>query len=997
MQEYNPKEIEPKWQQYWEENNTFEAEEDEDKEKFYSLIEFPYPSGSGLHVGHPRPFTGMDVISRKKRMEGKNVLYPIGFDAFGLPTENYAIKVGRPPQEITEENIENFTRQLKSLGFSFDWSRTVNTTNPDYYKWTQWIFLQFYKHGLAYKKNEPINWCPDCKIGLANEEVVNGNCERCGHEVVKKDKEQWMLAITEYADSLLDGLDDVDYIERAKKQQRNWIGKSEGARINFPIAGINYDLEVFTTRPDTIFGATYMVVAPEHDLLEDLQAKIENWEEVEEYVKQAKTKSDLERTDLQDEKTGRKLEGVQAINPATGESVPIYVADYVLMNYGSGAIMAVPAHDERDREFAKKYNLEIREVVEGDSEEDEVFSDEGVAVNSEFLDDLKTPQAKEEIINWLEENNLGKRDTNYQLRDWVFSRQRYWGEPVPLVHCEDCEQRDQKALIIHGFEATGESNWFPWMKEKLQQEGFEVFVPTMTKNESPTIESWIEELKPYIEEMGKDDVIIGHSLGARAALYLLKETEQEIGHYYSIAGAIGDYSDRDWKELEEKWQNSDIDALREFEDRDIDWGKIDKLVYSKNVVLSEDDPFIRKETYDLPEGWHFQTVKNKGHFLQKEAEDLFEVIKNSKNTGWIPLPEEELPLELPEVEEYEPTDTGESPLAKIEDWIKTECPRCGGEAERETDVMPNWAGSSWYFLRYMDPNNNGRFVSEEALDYWSPVDWYNGGMEHTTLHLLYSRFWNQFLYNCGYVSEKEPYKKRTSHGMILAEGGEKMSKSKGNVVNPDDVVDEYGADAVRTYIMFMGPFEQDAEWSEDGLKGVRRFLDRVWRLQSKVSDSVPDEDKADANKHIHQAIKKSDEDIEEMGFNTAIAGMMECVNELNKLEGIIEDQYKKLVKILSPFAPHMCEEIWQEVFGKSDSVSDASWPEYNEEYLQEETIEIAVQINGKVRDEVDIPADADEDQVREIIMDREQVQKYVEDKEVKKFIYVEGNLVSIVV
>lgn len=1004
MNKHKPDEIEPKWQQYWEENDTFSTEEDTDKEKFYSLIEFPYPSGSGLHVGHPRPFTGMDVISRKRRMEGENVLFPIGFDSFGLPTENYAIKVGRPPQEITDENIANFKRQLKSLGFSFDWSREVNTSDPDYYKWTQWIFLQLYKHGLAYKKNEPINWCPDCSIGLANEEVIDGKCERCDGKVEKRDVKQWMLSITDYAEDLLDGLDEVDYIEQAKTQQRNWIGKSEGARINFPIAGLNYDLEVFTTRPDTIFGATYMVVAPEHELLDDLQDKIKNWSEVKDYIDEAKTKSDLEREELQDEKTGKKLVGIEAVNPASGEPIPIYVADYVLNDTGTGAIMAVPAHDERDYEFAKKFNIDIREVVKPVSEnsedaESKVFSDEGVNINSDFLNGLKTQQAQEKMVQWLEENNLGQADVNYQLNDWVFSRQRYWGEPIPLVHCENCKQEDQDVLIIHGFEADGDSNWFPWLEEKLQTEGFgEIYRPSISANESPDIETWMKELKPYVEKLDENDVVIGHSLGARAALYLLEETEQEISHFYSVAGAIGEMSDRDWQDLEEQWSDSDIEALKKFESRAINWKKIDDLVYSKNAILSEDDPFIDQEMYDLPRGWHFRVWSGHGHFLQEKNEDLFEEVRQAKNNGWVPLPKEELPLELPELEDYEPSDKpGESPLSKVQDWVQTECPRCGSEAERETDVMPNWAGSSWYFLRYTDPKNNQEFASSEAMNYWTPVDWYNGGMEHTTLHLLYSRFWNQFLYDAGHVPTKEPYQKRTSHGMILAEGGEKMSKSKGNVVNPDEVVEEYGADAVRTYIMFMGPFDQDAEWSEDGLKGVRRFLDRVWRLQDKISEGLSEEDEQTANKEVHRTVKKATEDIEEMGFNTAIAQMMECVNALNKLDGIYQRHYEKLVKILSPFAPHMCEQLNQEVLNNEPSVTFSEWPEYKEDYLHKDTIEIAVQINGNVRNEVEIPADADEDQVREIVMKRKQVQEYVESKEIKKFIYVEGNLVSIVV
>ncbi len=568
-----------------------------------------------------------------------------------------------------------------------------------------------------------------------------------------------------------------------------------------------------------------------------------------------------------------------------------------------------------------------------------------------------------------------------------------------MVHCDECEQKKPKALIIHGFEATGDSNWFPWMEEKLKESGFgEVYRPTISTNDNPDIENWMEELKSYIEKLDENDVIIGHSLGARAALYLLEETEQELSHFYSVAGAIGEIKDRDWKKLEKEWSNSNIEALKNFVSRDIDWEKIDDLVYSKNVILSKDDPYIDKEMYNLPKGWYLRVWEGHGHFLQEENEKLLGHFKTAKSNGWNPIPEEELPLELPELEDYEPSDkAGESPLSKVEDWVKTECPRCGAEAEKETDVMPNWAGSSWYFLRYTNPSNDEEFVSDEAMDYWMPVDWYNGGMEHTTLHLLYSRFWNQFMYDAGLVPTKEPYQKRTSHGMILAEGGEKMSKSKGNVVNPDEVVEEYGADAVRTYIMFMGPFDQDAEWSEDGLKGVRRFLERVWRLKDSIAEDLDRGEEEIANKEVHKAVKKATEDIEEMGFNTAIAQMMECVNALNKLDGVLERHYRKLIKILSPFAPHMCEELWQEVLEEEPSISFSNWPEYKDEYLQKDKIQIAVQINGEVRDEIEVPADAKEDEVREKVMDREQVQKYIEDKEIKKFIYVEGNLVSIVV
>ncbi|MDD2657005.1 MAG: leucine--tRNA ligase [Patescibacteria group bacterium] len=842
MNKYNPSEIEPKWQKYWEDNKSFCAEDSSDKPKFYPLIEFPYPSGAGLHVGHPRPYTGMDIVARKKRMEGFNVLYPIGFDAFGLPTENYAIKTGRPPAEVTSENIANFTRQIKSLGISFDWSRVVDTTDPKYYKWTQWIFLQLFKHGLAYKKNMPINWCTSCKIGLANEEVVDGKCERCGGEVEKRDKYQWMLAITKYADKLLSGLEDVDYIERAKVQQQNWIGKSEGASVFFNIKDCEEKIEVFTTRPDTLFGATYMVLSPEHNLVEKLKDKISNFADVEDYINKAKLKSDLERTELQKEKTGVELQGIKAINPVNMQEIPVFVADYVLATYGTGAIMAVPAHDERDYEFAKKYNLSIQKVVlppaihslyrnaddiaagapSSIRVEADCFPGEGTSVNSGFLNGLETKEAKAKMIAWLEEKNIGKKQINFKLRDWVFSRQRYWGEPIPLVYCEKCAS------------------------------------------------------------------------------------------------------------------------------------------------------------------------ENKGG--------------NEQNPGWFAIAESELPLELPQVEKYEPTDTGESPLSQIPEWVKTTCPNCGGEAKRETDTMPNWAGSSWYFLRYIDPNNDTEFASQEKLKYWMSVDWYNGGMEHTVLHLLYSRFWNEFLYDIGLVPTSEPYKKRTSHGMILAKGGEKMSKSKGNVVNPDDVVVEFGADTLRTYIMFMGPFDQAVEWDTNGLVGVKRFLDRVWNLQEKINNEergtlqnggqAGNEERVE--KLIHQAIKKVSDDIDNMRFNTAVAKLMELSNEVSKAPFITKEDYLEIIKLLSPFAPHMAEELWA-MYGNGQGISTQKWPEYDEAKIKEDVITIVVQVNGKVRDSLDVPVDISEEDIKNKALALENVQKWLEGKEPKKVIYVKGRLVSVVV
>lgn len=799
---YNPHEIEPKWQDFWEREGTFRTSDDYTKPKFYALIEFPYPSGEGLHVGHPRPYTALDIVARKRRMEGYNVLYPIGWDAFGLPTENFAIKNKVHPREVTERNIARFKEQLKSLGFSFDWSREVDTTDPNYFKWTQWIFLRLFEHGLAYKDEMPINWCPSCKVGLANEEVVNGGCERCGAEVETRVKNQWMLRITKYADRLIDDLELVDYIDRVKTQQRNWIGRSEGAEIDFEVVGTDRKLRVFTTRPDTLFGATYMVISPEHPMIDEFKDRIENFDDVTAYREQAKKKSEFERAALSKDKTGVELKGLTAINPATGQEIPIWISDYVLMTYGTGAIMAVPGHDERDWEFAKKFDLPIVEVVAGGDVEKEAYTDteSGILVNSGFLNGLEVADAKEKITNWLEEKGLGRRKVNYKLRDWVFSRQRYWGEPIPLIHCEQC--------------------------------------------------------------------------------------------------------------------------------------------------------------------------------------------------GWVPVPEEELPVLLPDVENYEPTDTGESPLANIREWVETTCPKCGGPGERETDTMPQWAGSSWYFLRYTDPHNDEALASKENLDYWLPVDWYNGGMEHTTLHLLYSRFWHKFLYDIGIVSYPEPYKRRTSHGMILGENNEKMSKSRGNVVNPDDIVNQYGADTLRLYEMFIGDFEKAVPWSEDGVRGCRRFLDRFWRLQE---IAVPGEEFSEAlETKFHRTIKKVSEDYENLKFNTAIAAMMALVNDINDVGQITHAELKTLLILLNPVAPHITEEMWVRM-GFPGYVHAQDWPKWDPEKTVEETVAIAVQVNGRVRGEITVSLTDTVEKARELAMANDNIVRFTEGKTIVKEIYVPGKIYNIVV
>ena len=802
MESYNFKAIEKKWQDKWEETGAFHAETNSKKPKFYTMIEFPYPSGAGLHVGHPRSYTALDIIARKRRMEGYNVLYPIGWDAFGLPTENFAIKNKVHPKIVTAKNIANFTRQLKMLGFSFDWSREINTTDPSYYKWTQWIFLQLFKHGLAYKQEMPINWCTGCKVGLSNEEVVNGVCERCGSEVVQKRKSQWMLKITEYAQRLIDDLDDVNYLEKIKTQQKNWIGRSEGAEVKFKLS-TGDEMIVYTTRADTLFGATYTVMSPEHPLIEKMKDSITNYDEVLAYKTEAAKKSEFERTELAKEKTGVKLEGIYAVNPANGAKLPVFISDYVLVTYGTGAIMAVPAHDSRDWDFAKKFNLPIIEVVSGGQNvQEEAYTDvyKGNMVNSEFLNGLPVKEAIPTMIEWLEKQGLGKRKVNFKLRDWVFSRQRYWGEPIPLVHCDKC--------------------------------------------------------------------------------------------------------------------------------------------------------------------------------------------------GWVPIPESELPLELPEIETFEPGENGESPLAKAYDWIETTCPCCGGKAQRETDTMPQWAGSSWYFLRYMDPHNDEALASKEALEYWSPVDWYNGGMEHTTLHLLYSRFWHKFLYDIGVVPTKEPYMKRTSHGMILGENNEKMSKSRGNVVNPDEVVEEFGADAFRTYEMFIGAFDQSTPWSQQGLKGCYKFLERVWNLQSIVNDE--EGYSADLEKNMNKAIKKVGEDFERMKFNTAIATMMSLVNDFSKKGSVTKGEYKTLITLLNPVAPHMTEELWL-TYGNGELLSLQPWPKYDEGKTVDDEIEIVVQINGKIKDKLMIPAGLDKDGTQEAAMNTEKIKGLIEGKNVVKVIAVPGKLVNIVV
>lgn len=799
---YNHKAVEEKWQKIWEDKGVFHASDDTEKEKFYALIEFPYPSGQGLHVGHPRPYTALDTVARKRRLEGYNVLYPIGWDAFGLPTENYAIKNHIHPEIVTKKNIARFKKQIQSLGISFDWSREINTTDPEYYKWTQWIFIQLYKHGLAYKKEMNVNWCTSCKCVLANEEVVNGVCERCGSEVVHKVKSQWMLKITEYADRLINDLDLVNYPDRVKAQQKNWIGRSKGAEVDFTTT-TGDTLTIYTTRADTLYGATYMVISPEHPMIEKWADKISNMDEIKKYQEAAARKSDFERTEVAKEKTGVRINGVNAINPVNNKEIPIFISDYVLVSYGTGAIMAVPAHDTRDWEFAKKFDLPIIEVVKGGNVQEEAYTDcaKGIMVNSGMLDGLTVDEAKKKIIDWLTSEGKGHSKVNYKLRDWVFSRQRYWGEPIPMVYCEKC--------------------------------------------------------------------------------------------------------------------------------------------------------------------------------------------------GYVPIDEKDLPLRLPMVESYEPTDNGESPLAKMTDWINTTCPCCGGKAKRETDTMPQWAGSSWYYLRYMDPHNKNAIASKEALNYWSPVDWYNGGMEHTTLHLLYSRFWHKFLYDIGVVPTPEPYAKRTSHGMILGENGEKMSKSRGNVVNPDEIVDEYGADTMRLYEMFIGDFEKAAPWSKASIRGCRRFVERYWNLQSVLIDG--DKIRPELEGAFNKAIKKVGEDIENIKFNTAIATLMALINDISNVKSINKEELRIFSILLNPFAPHVTEEVYEACKLGNGILAEAEWPEYDESKCVDESVEIVVQVNGKIKAKLNIPVDADKDAVLDLAKNDENVKKAIDGMKIIKEIVVPKKLVNLVV
>lgn len=1019
--QYNFAKIEKKWQKTWEEKKQNQVNLNEAKKPFYNLMMFPYPSAEGLHVGGVYTYTGVDTFGRFKRMQGYDVFEPIGLDGFGIHSENYAMKIGEHIDEVSKRTEKNFYRQLSSIGNMFDWSRTVETYKPEYYRWTQWLFLQMFKKGLAYQKTAKVNWCPSCKTVLSDEQVIQGQCERCDSFVDKRELKQWFFRITKYADRLLNNLDWIDWPEDVKTNQRNWIGRSEGANIKFQVEAGNDkkgELEVFTTRPDTLFGATYMVLAPEHQLVKEMQNEIENWDEVDGYIKKAISKSEQERKNDEKTKTGVELKGILAINPASGEKIPVWVADYVLAGYGTGAIMSVPAHDARDFEFAEKFGIEIKEVVKPAlSAEDsnklatkenkktaDCFAGNGIAMNSGFLDGKTTEEAKAEMLNWLEKERIGSKSVDFKLRDWCVSRQRYWGPPIPIVWCKECakKQRKRKILMVHGFESAGDGNWFSWLKKQLEEEGCEVFAPTLKDAKKPVLDDWMDQLKPYMDKLDENSVIIGHSLGSKAILHLLEKNNQKVDKVFLVASAIGNLK-RDWEWLADRWKDSDLESLKKFWNAKLDWTKINPKVKEPFAIVSKDDLYVDTKNY---ENLEFDDLKveiwdGHRHFQQTEniqlKEFIFDNLFPKGDAVAVPVPDEQLPIKLPPMKDFLPEGTGKGPLARNKEFVKTTCPVCGADAERETDVSDPFVDSSWYFFRYLSTEFNDVAFDDERTKKWLPVDSYIGGKEHTVLHLLYSRFITMVFHDLKLIDFEEPYKRFFGHGLITKEGA-KMSKSKGNVVNPDDMIGKYGADTTRMYLRFLGDFSQGGDWRDSGIEGMNKFVKRLWALFHELEGAGKGVDNLSM---IDKTIKVVGEDLERLSFNTAVARLMEFVNwtKDNKNDFNAEQVAKikqTMALIFAPMMPHMAEEFWQEIGGEG-SVCKQMWPEFDKDKIIDDEIELVVQVNGKLRDKLKVSKDISEDEAKKMAIESKNVQTFIAGKEMKKVIYVPGKLVSIVV
>ncbi|HHX58630.1 MAG TPA: leucine--tRNA ligase [Candidatus Moranbacteria bacterium] len=1026
---YNFKKIEKKWQQKWEKELIFSPNIKKAKKPFYNLMMFPYPSAEGLHIGGYFTFTGVDTLGRYKKMQGYDVFEPIGLDGFGIHSENYAMKIGEHIKDVSRRTEKNFYRQLRLTGNMFDWTRTVETYKPEYYQWTQWLFLQMFKNGLAYQKKAKVNWCPACKTVLSDEQVIGTQCERCEAVVEKKSLKQWFFKITDYAERLNKNLDWIDWPEDVKLSQRNWIGRSEGAEIKFKVQieklanqptgkSIN-ELIVFTTRPDTLFGATYMVIAPEHELIKNLKSEIKNYSEVEKYVKKALKKSEEERLNEKKAKTGVELKGIKAINPATNKKIPIFVADYVLSGYGTGAIMAVPAHDERDFEFAKKYNLPIREVVKEEAsetndkqgQEESCFSGEGIAINSDFINGLKAVEAKKEIIKWLRKNKIGQKKITYKLRDWCISRQRYWGPPIPIVWCKHCalkqlkeSKKPVKVLIIHGFEADGNSNWFGWLKKELEKIGCEVYNPSLPNTLHPKSEEWRKALQPYLKKLDENSVIIGHSLGSKATVDLLSAADKKIKQVFLVASALGNPR-RDWAKMKAEWIGSDVDALKKFWEKKVDWKRVNENIVGKtHIIFSEDDPHIDPEHYKIVklEDLEIQRWSGHQHFVQFQNEKLRDYviarILEEVRPLSVAVPEKELPVKLPPMEDFLPEGTGKGPLAKNEKFVRTKCPACGAEAERETDVSDAFLDSAWYFLRYPCTDLKSKPFDKTRLKNWLPVTSYIGGKEHVVLHLLYSRFVNMALKDWNFLDNEEPYQKFVGHGLITKDGA-KMSKSKGNVINPDEMVEKYGTDTVRLYLRFMGDFTQGGDWSDSGAEGMKRFVERLWRTFF-LLDSVSGVGVKNLSM-LDKTIKSVGEDIEKLSFNTAVARLMELINWISdNLENFNQKEAEKIQKtvalVVAPLAPHIAEEFWLSL-GNKKSIFGQAWPKYDPRKIVDESFELVIQVNGKVRDRFVVNKNISESEATALALESEKVQNHLAGKTPKKVIYIKGRLVSVVI